>query len=63
MHVRYDDLGQVVSKRVVIVTGTTATGPRKVLGVGVGIGDLRTRPSGPGSCARAEIGDWAGRAS
>ena len=36
VHVRDDDLGQVVSKAVVIATGITATGQREVLGVDIG---------------------------
>jgi transposase-like protein len=36
VHVRDDDLGQVVSKAVVIATGITAAGQREVLGVDIG---------------------------
>ena len=36
VHVRDDELGQVVSKAVVIATGITATGQREVLGVDIG---------------------------
>ena len=36
VHVRDDDLGQVVSKAVVIATGITANGQREVLGVDIG---------------------------
>ena len=36
VHVRDTDLGQVVSKAVVIATGITATGDREVLGVDIG---------------------------
>ena len=36
VHVRDDDLGQVVSRAVVIATGITANGDREVLGVDIG---------------------------
>jgi len=36
VHVRDDELGQVVSKAVVIATGITATGTREILGVDIG---------------------------
>jgi putative transposase len=42
VHVRDDDLGQVVSKAVVIATGITASGQREVLGVDIGDSEAET---------------------
>ena len=48
VHVRDDELGQVVSKAVLIPTGITASGRCSVSTSAT----PKTRPSGPGSCDR-----------
>ena len=48
LHGRDPARRQVISRAVIVAVGITATGQREVLGIVVG--DVRTRPSGPPSC-------------